>query len=170
MKKLSYLALAAVGLLLGACSSDKDVADGMSNANVNGGGYLGISISMPSANQSTRANDDLNNGKADEFAVTKAYLYLFKGNEEASAKFVKRYTLTNAFENDTQGQAEAGDNKPIANPQSGVTLDGGTGVTSTSVSVCKIDKLDLLPSENLYAYVVVNPQGGAFFNKNTWRL
>ena len=27
MKKLSYLALAAVGLLLGACSSDKDVAE-----------------------------------------------------------------------------------------------------------------------------------------------
>ena len=159
MKKLSLLTLAAAGLLLTACSSDKDeVTGGNSQVAVTTGseGYVGISISLPSASSTTRANDELNNGKQDEFNVKNAYLYLFKGNEEATATFVKRYSLTNNFIKDDQ---VAGDG--TATSQTGVSPTGssGTAITSTSVSVCKIEKLTLLPSENLYAYVAVNAQG-----------
>lgn len=156
MKKLSFLALAAVGLLFTACSSDKDVADQGREISTGSEGYVGISISLPSASSVTRANDELNNGKIDEFDVMNAYLYLFKGNEEATATYLKRYSLTNSFGPDDQGPGDG-----TATSQTGVTPTGtsGTAITSTSVSVCKIDNLSLLPSEKLYAYVVVNAQG-----------
>lgn len=154
MKKFSFLALAAAGMLLGACSSDKDVADSAVTSLSGNEGFVGIAISLPSAeNNTTRANDDLVNGKADEFEVKNAYLYLFKGTNESDATFMKRYTLSNAFANDQQGEQ----NTP--NPQDGVTFAGGTGVTQTNVAVCKIDNPDLGDAD-LFAYVVVNAQGG----------
>lgn len=162
MKKFSFLALAAAGILLGACSSDKDVAEaGGLEVTTGSEGYVGISISLPSAASTTRANDELNNGLAEEFEVKNAYLYLFKGNEEATATFIKRYSLTNNFKKDNQ---EAGDG--TATSQTGVSPTGttGTAITSTSVSVCKIDNLTLLPSEKLYAYVAVNAQGALSSN------
>ena len=155
MKKFSFLALAAVGLLFGACSSDKDVAENVGTPvlNGNGDGYVGITISIPSAQNTTRANDDFVNGRADEFEVMNARLFLFKGSNEASATFMKSYDLESAsFTDDTKGEKD----EPA--PQTGVTYEGGTGVTSTAVSVCKIDKPNL-GSDKLYAYVVVNAQG-----------
>ncbi len=154
MKKFSFLALAAAGMLFAACSSDRDVAENSAIAvNANGEGFIGISISMPSADQPTRANDDLVNGKADEFAVKAAHLYLFKGADEAHATFLKRYELTNDFKADTEGAKDT----PAA--QDGVTLPVGTAVTSTSVSVCKVQNVELASGEHFFAYVVVNPQG-----------
>ena len=154
MKKFSFLALAAAGMLFTACSSDRDVAENSAIAvNANGEGFIGISISMPSADQPTRANDDLVNGKADEFAVKAAHLYLFKGTDEAHATFLKRYDLTNAFQADNKGAQDT----PEA--QTGVTLPSGTAVTSTSVSVCRVQNVELASGEHFFAYVVVNPQG-----------
>lgn len=154
MKKFSFLALAAAGMLFAACSSDRDVAENSAIAvNANGEGFIGISISMPSADQPTRANDELVNGKEDEFTVKAAHLYLFKGADEAHATFLKRYDLTNDFKKDTQGA------KDTPEAQTGVTLDGGTAVTSTSVSVCKVQNVELTSGEHFFAYVVVNPQG-----------
>ena len=154
MKKFSFLALAAAGMLFAACSSDRDVAENSAVAvNANGEGFIGISISMPSADQPTRANDDLVNGKADEFEVKAAHLYLFKGTDEAHATFLKRYELTNDFQADNQGE------KDTPGAQTGVTLPGGTAVTSTSVSVCKVQNVELTSGEHFFAYVVVNPQG-----------
>ena len=155
MKKLSFLALAAVGLLFGACASDKDVQEGSATTvNANGDGFIGISISLPSADApSTRANDDLVNGRADEFEVKAAQLYLFKGADEAHATFLKRYELTNDFKADTEGA------KDTPEAQTGVTLPGGTAITSTSVSVCKVQNVELASGEHFFAYVVVNPQG-----------
>lgn len=156
MKKLSLFALAAAGMLLGACSSSDDVAIETPSAETSGSSFVGIAISMPSAaSNGTRANDDLNNGIAEEFAVKSAYLFLFKGNEEASSKILGRWELTNSFVKDDQEAAE--DDQP----QTEIMGDDGTGVTSTSVSVAKIDDLSLLPSENLYAYVIVNPANDA---------
>ncbi len=158
MKKLSFLALAAVGLLFGACASDKDVEE------VNPSGdtqydqaFVGISIELPNTTTPTRANDELNNGKEDEFAVKDATLLLFKGAAEASATYLGAWTLENNFQNDENGE----DAVP------------GTKVTQTSVSVAQINRLSLLASENLYAYVIVNKNGvtfpspGATFE--TWR-
>lgn len=155
MKKFSFLALAAAGLLFAACSSDNDVQEGSATTvNANGDGFIGISISLPSADApTTRANDDLVNGRADEFEVKAAQLYLFKGADEAHATFLRRYELTNDFKADNQGE------KDTPEAQTGVTLPNGTAITSTSVSVCKVQNVKLASGEHFFAYVVVNPQG-----------
>jgi hypothetical protein len=157
MKKLSLFALAAAGLLLGACSDKDDLSlNQAAPAETSGSSFVGIAISMPSAeSNATRANDDLNNGEAEEFEVHSAYLFLFKGNEEATSTILGRWELTNDFKKDDQEAAE--DDQP----QTAIMNDDGTGITSTSVSVAKIDDLSLLPSENLYAYVIVNPANDA---------
>ena len=156
MKKLSFLALAAVGLLLGACSSDKDVANEAPAFDANGEAYVGFTIQIPTAGAATRANDDLNNGEEDEFLVNKARLLLFKGtyNPEGQvnvvtaakrAEFFKAYDFEGLYENDNVGANEIPTTK----------------ITSTAVAVAKIDKFTLANNEKLFAYVVINPNGSA---------
>ena len=118
MKKLSFLALAAVGLLLGACSSDKDeVTNPEKGSEYVDGAFVGISIQLPSAtNNVTRANEDLEDGDNDEFAVKDATLYIFKGASEAAAVYVGSYTMGTNFE-----------------------TDGGATVTSTYSNATQID-------------------------------
>lgn len=159
MKKLSFFALAAAGLFLGACSSDDSVVAVDKNAATQyADAFIGISVQLPNAATPTRANDDLNNGLADEFEVKDASLLLFKGSTAESATYIGNWSLTDPFDKDTQ---EAGDGTPTA--QDGVTWDysdpDGTGVTSTSIAVAQINDLSLLPSEDLYAYVIVNRNG-----------
>ena len=150
MKKLSLLTLAAAGMLLTACSSDKDEVTGGNETSAQSTQYaqafVGISIELPNSTTPTRANDDLNNGKEDEFEVKDATLLLFKGNAEASATYLGAWNLTNDFQDDTQGA----DKVPT------------TLVTKTSVSLAQIENLALLPSENLYAYVIVNKNSVSF--------
>lgn len=161
MKKFSFLALLAAGMLLGACTSDKDVAGDVTPAiNSTGDGYVGFSISLPTANSSaTRANDDFNNGMEDEFLVKKARLVLFKGAYDAAAPitsanaatFFKAYDFEGLYENDTQGAEEVPTTK----------------VTSTAVAVAKIDKFTLASGEKLFAYVVINPNGSELSSPST---
>jgi len=108
MKKFSFLALAAVGLLFGACSSDKDVtADGNSQKVDNGNQFISLSINMPTQNYAgTRATDDnnygdsnfdLNDGLATEYDVNDALLVLFHPasptTPEDDATFVAVYDI-----------------------------------------------------------------------------
>ena len=95
MKKLSFLALAAVGLLLGACSST-DVEDQGGQGEKNGKGYLAVQIQLPSIPaSSTRAENDVyDDGLAAEYAVNNAALLLFHGSTEASATFYQAIALT----------------------------------------------------------------------------
>ncbi len=153
MKKFGFLAMAVLGLLFAACSSDKDVAEATTSLNGNGDGFVGITITIPSMDGTTRANDDFVNGKADEFEVKNAYLYLFKGSSESTATFLRRYTIDQSFSPDDKGE------KNVPEAQDGVTFEGGTGVTSTAIAVCKIDKPDL-GTDKLYAFVAINAQGG----------
>lgn len=136
MKKLSFLALAAVGLLLGACSSDKDVVDDGNVIDTNGDSFVGISIQLPNVTTPTRNNDEYSDGDATEYAVKSGKLFLFKGATEANATFLKAYD--------------------IVNPSQGWNTDGSTYVTTSKTAVAKIDKLTLTSSENLYAYVALN--------------
>lgn len=94
MKKLSYLALAAVGLLLGACSSDRDVADESqvpSSLDGKGQGFLNVSINLPTQPVvSTRADgwsesEQLDDGDANEYAVQSVLIVIFGGASEAAA-------------------------------------------------------------------------------------
>lgn len=129
-----------LALSMAACSSDDAVDNG--TIATNGDGYVGIAIQLPNISDGgTRANDDLNNGEEAEFEVKNANLFLFVGDDESTAKYYKMYPLSTDFTNDTDGENE--------NP--------GTKVTQTSgVTTAKIENLNLLPSENLYAYVVLN--------------
>lgn len=147
MKKIfKYSTAVLAALSLAACSSD----DAVENTPVatNGDGYVGIAIQLPNISDGgTRANDDLDNGEAAEFAVKDANLFLFVGDDESTATYYKMYALSTDFKKDTKGENQ--------NPDD-------TKVTQTSgVTTAKIDNLNLLPSENLYAYVVLNNNGSA---------
>lgn len=127
MKKLSFLALAAVGLLFGACSSDKDVVlveEPQSPTTELGEQFISLSIDMPTQNSATtRATDDnnygndgekiyfdLKDGLPSEYAVNNAYLILFRPSTatnatEDDATFVAVYDInTEPWENSTDPQ------------------------------------------------------------------
>ncbi len=120
MKKFSFLALAAAGMLFAACSSDKDVV-----ANeVNGGvasyenGYISVGINLPTVPQSvTRAtndngypnnNFDLDDGDDNEYAVGSVYLLTFRpsgsGADENNATFQTAFLLTTEWAKNSDPQ------------------------------------------------------------------
>ena len=145
MKKLSLFALAAAGLLLGACS-DKDAVNEVVNntPDFTEGAFIGVTLQLPSVQNSTRANEDFDDGESDEFAVKNATLYIFKGATEDAATFVGQYTI---------GTFEA---------------DGGTttdNVTSTYREATQIsnelaaEMSDATNTDNYYGYVIVNNPG-----------
>lgn len=150
MKKLSYFALVAAGLLFGACSSDKDEIVGPNNPYglVEGeSSWIAIGISMP-GDEITRANEDLTDGEESEYAVKSGTLYLFKGANEDAAKYFESYPV-----NVKKWNVEGEDNVPGGN-----TLTPKDGeITSTSTKmVQEITNPSLGPDDKLYAYVVLN--------------
>lgn len=106
MKKLIFPAVAALALGLASCSSD-EVNPGNRGGTVNyaEGGYVRLSINMPSV-KGTRAtsnstNDQFDDGLAKEYAVKNATLVLFEGaptDNEADLKFHSAYELTTGME------------------------------------------------------------------------
>lgn len=151
MKKLSFLALAAVGLLLSACTSDKDVAENALNQYdmIEGqSAWLAVGIALP-GDPATRTNEDLNDGLEGEFAVYSAKLVLFKGASEDEATLVKDYDIAPTWNNET------GDNVPPEN------TEGSYGeVTSTANRIVQeIEAPSLGVQDNLYGYVILNWEG-----------
>lgn len=101
MKKLSILALAAVGLLVGACST-KDVVEDVQNPNTldgKGQGFLSVNVNLPVKTAgSTRVTDGegdwtektgdltrLDDGTANEYKVDDLLLIIFGGDTEEDA-------------------------------------------------------------------------------------
>ena len=161
MKKFSFLALAAAGLLFAACS-DKDevVQDNSANSYdlVPGqNSWLAIGIALPDGGSTTRANEDLVDGLSTEFAVQSAKLILFKGGTEATATYFGEYSLTptNTFTNET------GDNVPEGNKE-GSTANGYGEITTTSQRyVTQINNPNLGAEDKLWAYVILNYDGNS---------
>ena len=138
MKKLSFLALAAVGLLFGACS-DSNVDEQNVNPDVfsgNGDGYIKVGISIPT-NVVTRAWGE-NDGLAKEYGVTNAYLLLFEGSTESGAKLTEIVDV-GTFSNVV-----------------GTATDQVTINTGSTDFIAKIDKA---PSSDLWALAVINGTG-----------
>lgn len=164
MKKLSFLAFAAAGLLLGACA-DKDVVEESNQLNrydmIEGqSSWISVGIALP-GDPITRANEDLNDGVEAEFTVYSAKLVLFKGANEDEATLIKDYDITTEFNNET------GDNTP-----GGGTAPNNAGeVSQTSTKVVKeIESPKLAGEDNLYGYVILNWDGnstGISFAPNT---
>ena len=160
MKKFSFLALAAVGLLFAACS-DKDevVQDNSANSYdlVPGqNSWLALGIALPDGGSTTRANEDLVDGIPAEFAVQSAKLILFKGGTEATATYFGEYALTVAsddFDN------EAGDNVPGDNKEGDTPTGYGEITTTSKRYVTQINNPNLGAEDKLWAYVILNYDG-----------
>lgn len=150
MKKFSFLALAAVGLLLGACSSNDAVDEG-NNPDFNGKseGFFKININLPTTPAvSTRAwNEEtagtLHDGLEVEYGVKTAILLLFDGADEASATLTQVVNLTPSFTNVT---------------------DNPNQITTKYEEVVK---LDAAPTKKLYALAVINGKGNIEFESAT---
>lgn len=175
MKKFSFLALAAVGLLLGACTDKDDAAQNVDSIDeFENGAYIGIALSLPSAdNSTTRANDDLSNGIEDEFKVKNATLYIFKGTSEANATYVDYVALGTKYIRDTQGAINPDEwgvqdgvgTKPTSESDAGTEPDAGeTNITSTSLNEATRISNELAAeikssNDNYFAYVIINHNG-----------
>lgn len=160
MKKLSFLALAAVGLLFGACASDKDVVDQTANNSYDlvpgQNSWLAVGIALPDDGTATRANEDLVDGEADEFEVKSAKLVLFRGGTEATATYFGEYALTPA-----SFSKETNDKVPEGNKE-GTSSDGYGEITTTSTRyVTQITNPNLGAEDKLWAYVILNYDGNS---------
>lgn len=160
MKKLGFLALVAAGMLFGACADTDDTAqNAVSPDEFENGAYIGIALSLPSADNSvTRANDDLSNGIEDEFKVHNATLYIFKGTSEANAVYVDYVALGTKYNPDQE--------EGIETDEWGVQ----TGVDATNITSTSLNEATKIPNElaaqikadtdnDYYAYVIVNHNG-----------
>lgn len=174
MKKIfKYSTAVLAALSLAACSSDDAVENNGNGKFTKGEGFIGVNILMPTEGTGTRANEDLNNGKEDEFEVNNATILLFHGTDEANAVYYKQELIgeqwSENFTNDKSGEFEDPNN-----PKQGTDK---TRITSTSTKAVKIDDMSKLPTDRIFAYVVVNvnesklnviPEGTKFsdFSKN----
>ncbi|MBR2150316.1 MAG: Mfa1 fimbrilin C-terminal domain-containing protein [Prevotella sp.] len=154
MKKFSFLAMAALGLLFAACA-DKDVAADNGGTDVlkeKGVGFLKVNINLPSdAPTTTRAwaedNDHLKDGKESEWKVNSALLVIFTGNSESEATVAQVNTLTGSW-----------------NP---VTVNNPNQVT---VNHEEVVQLTASTASKLYALVVINGTGVIEAEGNTLKV
>ena len=142
MKKLSFLALAAAGMLLGACS-DKDVVENQNVWEGDGEGFMAISINLPTTPSTRAANDIFDDGDANEYIVQDAALLLFTGSgDEAAATLMSAQPLTLPFpEVDEDAEGSNTSTPPADN------------ITTSYQAVAKVSGN---VTGNLYALVVLN--------------
>ena len=93
MKKISFFAFAlAAGLMMG-CSDDNSLVEGPSTgSSTTGKGYISLAINLPTQ-PSSRANDNFDDGTAQEYNVEDATLFVFEGTSEDAAVFTGAYDL-----------------------------------------------------------------------------
>lgn len=151
MKKLSFLAMAAFGLLFAACSSDKDVADQGGSDVLKGKaeGFFKINLNLPTAPAvSTRAWGEsdagtLADGLAVEYGVKDLILLIFDGADEAAATLKQVIKLT---------------------PSQADVADDPNQITTAQSYVAKLNSA---PTGKLFALAVVNGKGNIEFSTET---
>ena len=136
MKLNKFLLAALAAASLTACSDSTDVEKGNgAQWNSDGTGYVSLSLNLPTTKSTgmRAANDQFNDGTADEYKVNDVMLILFQGKDEANADFVAAYKLSNVFDKEST-----------------------TGnITATSKLTRKIKAIDDKKNQ-LYAYVAIN--------------
>lgn len=144
MKKIFFPAMAAMALGLASCSSDEPTSHG-GGIDLSKGGYVKLSINLPTAKSSRAANDQFNDGMAKEYSVKNAQLILFTGTDadEANAKFHSAYNLATSMEMEN----------PVNNQ-----------ITSTTRVVEKTQTNTT--GNHLYALVILNNNGETTVNGN----
>ncbi len=133
MKKYKFFALAFAALTLGACSSD-DVVDNGQGGIVPAGekGYVSVAVNLPTQ-PSSRANDNFDDGTAQEYNVEDATLFVFEGTSEDAAVFTGAYDLLDL----------------------GTPSNVGGNITTTYQLTQEITRPEH-ENENVYALVTVN--------------
>ena len=140
MKLNKFLLAALAAASLTACSDSTDVEKGNgAQWNSDGTGYVSLSLNLPTTKSTgmRAANDQFNDGTYNEYKVNDVMLILFQGKDEANAKFVAAYKLSNVFDKDATDK----DN-----------------ITATSKLTRKIKAIDD-NTNKLYAYVAINSNG-----------
>lgn len=155
-------------MLFGACADKDTVQDVQAPVgSFEDGAYIGLSLSLPSADNLTRAeatgNDVFSNGTEDEFEVKNATLYIFKlaktssDNPDDAATFVAKVSLGNSYDPDTQGgitDDEWGEQTGVADTKITSTYTQATLIPNALASEMKAD------TDNKYfAYVIINHNG-----------
>lgn len=142
MKKLSFLVLAAAGLLMTACADKDTVVDENAGGFLDGKaeGFFKVNLNLPTAPVvSTRGwsekGDTLNDGLGKEYGVHTCLLLLFDGDSETNATLTQVVSITPNFSN----------------------VDDNPNHITTNAE--KVVKLENTPSQNLYALVVINGKG-----------
>lgn len=155
MKKLSLFALAAAGLLLGACS-DKDVVNEVveQTPEFTDGAFIGISIQLPSTTATTRANEQFKDGDAAEWEVKDANLLIFKTTAanatEDDAVYVATYALpVPAVIDGAAATGNVGDHNVEATLNKATQIENGLAAEITASPA----------TTKYYAYVIVNANG-----------
>ena len=140
MKKIFFPAMAAMALGLASCSSDDVTPNGGGPVDFSKGGYVKLSINLPSASQSRAVtnseNDQFDDGMASEYSVKNAQLILFSGTDEATATFHSAYDLSTSF-----------------------NMDGNTDQITSTTRVVKQTTDNGGNGKVLYALVVLNNNG-----------
>ena len=140
MKKINYLAMLLVAGMFAACSDTLEDTTGGTNTNTpaTGEGYVKVAINMPTtsgASTRTEANDQFDNGIADEYAVGQDnWIVFFSGTSESDATVVGCSKLTSLGFSD--------ENTDPSN------------ITTTSEAV-----VEKVPLNTKYALVILNANG-----------
>lgn len=137
MKKTLLFSVALAGLMLGSCSSSDDLnGGGTGKFGADGQGFVNVTLNLPTQPQSTSraANDVLDHGDAEEYNVKDATLILFAGADEATAKIKAAYNLS-GWKKDLTPSAQ---------------------ISTTLSKVQKINVISALPTDKIYAFVVLN--------------
>lgn len=123
--------------MLGSCSSSDDLnGGGTGKLGADGQGFVNVTLNLPTQPQSTsRAiNDEFDHGDAAEYNVKDATLILFAGADEATAKIKAAYNLSGWKKN----------------------LTPSAQISTTLSKVQKINVISALPTDKIYAFVVLN--------------
>ena len=123
--------------MLGSCSSSDDLnGGGTGKFGADGQGFVNVTLNLPTQPQSTsRAiNDEFDHGDAAEYNVKDATLILFAGTDEATAKIKAAYNLS-GWKKDLTPSAQ---------------------ISTTLSKVQKINVISALPTDKIYAFVVLN--------------
>ncbi len=190
MKKFSFLALAAVGLMMSACSSEETVSDlNQGTLDGKGKGYLNVSVNLPTEpNVSTRGwseAEQLNDGIEAEYAVDNVLLAVFAGTDEATAtlqQVVVKNTNWNNYADTPNQVTKTSDNivfqlnegisgkmyvLAMLNYTDVVTPDAAAGtLTAGSKSVTKLSDLQTALSTTTDATTKFRNTNGHFFMTN----
>lgn len=147
MKLKNLLYGAAAIALAASCSSDNDFEPSQ-NAASTGDGYIAVKINLPSRGAASRgANDNYNDGKAEEYYVDQVALLLFSGDSEDKAKFEAAYDIR-----DIEKHPDTDDNGNFDN------------ITTTMTKTVRIDNINKAGS-NLYGLVLINYNGVGYVNE-----